>query len=381
MSTQEEQLKLSTIVVPDRGNIYLSGLNLTTAGQRAALFDGSKPESVLVLDASNFVSCPTTAVGFGFPVYVTANIIRIDIHDSEDVDIIPHINHIVPLIDEAFARGEKVFINCAMGISRSPALVLGYLIHKGMSFDDAFALVSAARPCIRPNLGFCEELRQLANQISIETEQAKVTVGITALEAAVAAVKTHGGHGADGIEAVVLTSIQLIHIALSTTVSLEWLSSQLAKIEETYVAAYIGFSAVLPITKASLAVAVDKISEAVAATKLAIDSKIRENADKERVFRESVSAWVRGGNVSLAVPLLSIGASAKDVPVPAACAASMVGIPDVVDDMGGWGAASPVLFSATLLGRSDAADPEETQVVGPADDPTILVARAPKRKC
>jgi hypothetical protein len=159
------------------------------------------------------------------------------------------------------------------------------------------------------------------------------------------------------------------------------LSSQLAKIEETYVAAYIGFSAVLPITKASLAVAVDKISEAVAATKLAIDSKIRENADKERVFRESVSAWVRGGNVSLAVPLLSIGASAKDVPVPAACAASMVGIPDVVDDMGGWGAASPVLFSATLLGRSDAADPEETQVVGPADDPTILVARAPKRKC
>lgn len=45
------------------------------------------------------------------------------------------------------------------GVSRSAALVLGYLVkHHAMPLAAAFALVRSARPCVRPNSGFFRQL-------------------------------------------------------------------------------------------------------------------------------------------------------------------------------------------------------------------------------
>ncbi|XP_039643288.1 dual specificity phosphatase 29-like isoform X2 [Perca fluviatilis] len=55
----------------------------------------------------------------------------------------------------------KVFVHCAMGLSRSSTLVLAYLmIYENMTLVDAIKAVSANRN-ISPNNGFLEQLREL----------------------------------------------------------------------------------------------------------------------------------------------------------------------------------------------------------------------------
>ncbi|XP_049916352.1 dual specificity protein phosphatase 13-like [Epinephelus moara] len=59
----------------------------------------------------------------------------------------------------------KVFVHCAMGISRSSTLVLAYLmIHENMTLVDAIKAVSANRN-ISPNSGFLEQLRALDQKL------------------------------------------------------------------------------------------------------------------------------------------------------------------------------------------------------------------------
>jgi len=62
------------------------------------------------------------------------------------------------------ARNEPrgvVFIHCGAGISRAPTAAASYIMWKlGMPAVLAIKLIRAARPCIRPNIGFA---RQLAN--------------------------------------------------------------------------------------------------------------------------------------------------------------------------------------------------------------------------
>lgn len=59
----------------------------------------------------------------------------------------------------------KVFVHCAMGLSRSSSLVLAYLmIHENMTLVDAIRAVSANRN-ISPNNGFLEQLRELDKKL------------------------------------------------------------------------------------------------------------------------------------------------------------------------------------------------------------------------
>uniref|UniRef100_A0A3Q3KRN7 Uncharacterized protein n=1 Tax=Monopterus albus TaxID=43700 RepID=A0A3Q3KRN7_MONAL len=59
----------------------------------------------------------------------------------------------------------RVFVHCAMGLSRSSSLVLAYLmIHENMTLVDAIKAVSANRN-ICPNSGFLEQLRELDKKL------------------------------------------------------------------------------------------------------------------------------------------------------------------------------------------------------------------------
>lgn len=63
----------------------------------------------------------------------------------------------------------KVFVHCAMGVSRSGALVLAYLmICQGLSLAEAIAAVRLNRD-IGPNSGFLQQLLEL--ELSLRTEK------------------------------------------------------------------------------------------------------------------------------------------------------------------------------------------------------------------
>lgn len=59
----------------------------------------------------------------------------------------------------------KVFVHCAMGLSRSATLVLAYLmIEEKMTLVEAISAVAQNRN-ICPNTGFLEQLRTLDTQL------------------------------------------------------------------------------------------------------------------------------------------------------------------------------------------------------------------------
>lgn len=64
-----------------------------------------------------------------------------------------------------------MFVHCAMGVSRSGALVLAYLmICQGLLLVEAITAVRLNRD-IGPNSGFLEQLRQLELSLNTQSRQ------------------------------------------------------------------------------------------------------------------------------------------------------------------------------------------------------------------
>ncbi|KAJ6480419.1 protein-tyrosine phosphatase-like protein [Mycena sanguinolenta] len=85
----------------------------------------------------------------------------IDIRDKETVDLRPHLEAACVYIERALKRGEGVLVHCQQGVSRSPSIVIAYLIRNhGMSYDAALAFVRRKRACVKPNPGFARALME-----------------------------------------------------------------------------------------------------------------------------------------------------------------------------------------------------------------------------
>ncbi|XP_071336067.1 dual specificity protein phosphatase 19-like [Trachinotus anak] len=88
-------------------------------------------------------------------VYKTLQIL-----DLPDTDITSYLGECSSFIDEARAQDGVVLVHCNAGVSRSSSIVIGYLMLKeGLPFDDAYSQVKVARPSIRPNPGFYQQLQ------------------------------------------------------------------------------------------------------------------------------------------------------------------------------------------------------------------------------
>ncbi|KAK0669829.1 protein-tyrosine phosphatase-like protein [Cercophora samala] len=94
---------------------------------------------------------------------------RLPLLDSENVPLGPTIEKTCAIIDDVEAKGEKVLVHCSAGISRSPAVVAGYLIsRKGMGLDDAMGVIKEGRGVVKPSKGFLEELGTLQTDTTDE---------------------------------------------------------------------------------------------------------------------------------------------------------------------------------------------------------------------
>uniref|UniRef100_A0A3B3YYD2 Dual specificity protein phosphatase n=1 Tax=Poecilia mexicana TaxID=48701 RepID=A0A3B3YYD2_9TELE len=90
--------------------------------------------------------------------------------DHPEFNLQPFFNSAAQFID-SFLSG-KVLVHCAMGVSRSGALVLAYLmIHQGLTLAEAIVAVRLCRD-IGPNSGFLDQLRKL--ELSLHTQSRQI---------------------------------------------------------------------------------------------------------------------------------------------------------------------------------------------------------------
>jgi hypothetical protein len=95
-------------------------------------------------------------------------VLRIDAPDVPDFDIRVIFARTNGFIRGCVERGEPVLVHCAWGVSRSAAVVIAYLMaFKRLSLREATALLRAARPCVRPNVGFRRYLRAYEQELAI----------------------------------------------------------------------------------------------------------------------------------------------------------------------------------------------------------------------
>ena len=80
----------------------------------------------------------------------------IDVTDDFKTNIIQYFKECFSFIE----GNDKIFIHCAAGMSRSPTIVIAYLMWKKHIFlDEAIKIVREKRPLISPNSNFMNQLK------------------------------------------------------------------------------------------------------------------------------------------------------------------------------------------------------------------------------
>ena len=83
---------------------------------------------------------------------------HIDIDDSRKENISQYFDQFNKIVDNAQFHNKNVLVHCANSVSRSPTLVLAYLIHKGLTLKEALNLLKKRDQYTHPNIGFCRQL-------------------------------------------------------------------------------------------------------------------------------------------------------------------------------------------------------------------------------
>ena len=84
---------------------------------------------------------------------------HINMLDDQNIDITLYFKKAFGFIEQARKKGEKILIHCKLGISRSPALLIGYFIkYRGFTTDSALEFIRSKRSQVHPNIGFIEQL-------------------------------------------------------------------------------------------------------------------------------------------------------------------------------------------------------------------------------
>ncbi|XP_073038898.1 mRNA export factor GLE1-like isoform X2 [Primulina eburnea] len=116
----------------------------------------------------NGITHVLNCVGFVCPEYFKNELVykTLWLHDCPSEDITSILYDVFGYFEDVREQGKRVLVHCCQGVSRSNSLVIAYLMWKvGMSFDDAFQHVKAARGVTNPNVGFARQLLQCQKQV------------------------------------------------------------------------------------------------------------------------------------------------------------------------------------------------------------------------
>lgn len=98
---------------------------------------------------------------------------EVSLHDNEGASLLPWLMPVTEFIHRDIMSGGRCLVHCQMGISRSSAVVIAYLMrYHEMKRDTAYVFTKMRRPQINPNYGFWEQL--LTFQYVLEKERETV---------------------------------------------------------------------------------------------------------------------------------------------------------------------------------------------------------------
>ncbi|KAM9305899.1 dual specificity protein phosphatase 19 [Gastrophryne carolinensis] len=91
---------------------------------------------------------------------------KLSILDLPETDITFYFPDCFQFIDQARLQGGAVLVHCNAGVSRAPAIIIGYLMYsEALNFARAFSIVKNARAAACPNPGFMEQLHKYQDSI------------------------------------------------------------------------------------------------------------------------------------------------------------------------------------------------------------------------
>ena len=86
--------------------------------------------------------------------------LHIDLDDTATSNLMVHLEKTSDFIKNARTRGGNVLVHCAMGKSRSPSIVIAYLIrYEGFNYENAFELVHRKHRRTFPQIIFRKQLK------------------------------------------------------------------------------------------------------------------------------------------------------------------------------------------------------------------------------
>jgi protein-tyrosine phosphatase len=84
------------------------------------------------------------------------------IDDGIGGSLLNFMDQIVDKIDHYLKLNKKIYVHCVQGRSRSPAIIIYYLMkYEKLTFDESFAKIKSVRPIISMNSNFEKELRSV----------------------------------------------------------------------------------------------------------------------------------------------------------------------------------------------------------------------------
>ncbi|VDM35305.1 unnamed protein product [Hydatigera taeniaeformis] len=107
--------------------------------------------------------------------------LRIPVDDNSTADLMPYFKPAINFIDEAMRSGGRVLVHCQAGVSRSPSLVLAYLVaHSSLTVLEAFALVNHLRSAIGPSFHFLGQVERFRVSFRLDNKYHSATSPIPA---------------------------------------------------------------------------------------------------------------------------------------------------------------------------------------------------------
>lgn len=96
--------------------------------------------------------------------------LKIDVQDSLTDNIRRYFDQCLEFMNQALQDKDSIIlVHCMQGISRSPTIVIAYLMkYKRLSLARALEIVSSRRPEIKPNPGFMKQLEDYDNELRAE---------------------------------------------------------------------------------------------------------------------------------------------------------------------------------------------------------------------